>query len=590
MCAAILAAFPCFIAGCASAPSQPPIAASGDYQATIDFLSGWIPEQMRSHQVQGLSIAVVDDQKLVWARGFGYADVKHKVPALPETLYRIGSITKVITAVTVFKLAEDGRIDPDQPLVSLVPEFAVRSRFEHAKPVTPRALLAHHGGMPSDYLRGMWVDRPDSLAELVQDLHEESLASPPETLYKYSNIGYSLLGRAIERVSGESFAAAVRRLLLQPAGMTQTVFALNPLTRPCASKGYRNGQEAHSPNLRDAPAGGLYSTVLDLVRFLSVLFADGRVGGCQVLKPGTVSSLFTPQYPGLAFDFGHQVSPAWMLKGLEVSAGETVAWHNGGAPPFQAHVSLLPARKLGVVVLANSDEAAQIVTEIGVKALQLALKGKTGRDAVTPPPTPQVPTVLSAEKLAEYAGRYVVFGQMTPVRRQGSKLKIFLWGNTFDLIPIGADQFKIQLPLLFGLFSYVLPGMSLQFMTVENIPMAFLQGLPGPMPFVRVRPEPIPAAWRARLGEYQCDTSREEFEFRQMALEVKDGILTANLVLASKVEKGRVTETRIALKPLSDTEAVISGLGNGEGGTLRVLDTAGGGVLLYSGFRFIRKR
>ena len=192
----IVLGFSCvlLLSGCAGTPPRPTNIASGDYVPAKQYLSAVIKQDMAKHDVKGLSIALIDDQKVVWVEGFGYADVANQVPATADTVYRIGSISKVLTATEIMRLAEQGKVDLDKAVTAYVPEFSIQNRFADSKPITLRALLAHHSGLPSDVLKGMWVDHPVSLTEYIMALHEESLASPPQLLYKG---GSPVRGRAM---------------------------------------------------------------------------------------------------------------------------------------------------------------------------------------------------------------------------------------------------------------------------------------------------------------------------------------------------------------------------------------------------------
>src|SRR6266571_31381 len=247
------------LTACSSAPRHPDRIAPGDYGYARADLAWMVRKAMGRYGVKGISLAVVDDQQIVMAEAFGQADAARDIPATAETLYRVGSISKLFTALEVVRLAEQGRIDLDHDIAEYVPRFAVRSRFDE-RPITPRALLAHHGGLPSDLLRGMWVERSHSLAELVEDLHEESLASLPQTEFKYSNIGYSVLGRAVEVALGKPFADGMRDEILLPIGMSRSSFEPLPGLASETSKGYRGGVEVPPYGLRDAPAGSLLSS------------------------------------------------------------------------------------------------------------------------------------------------------------------------------------------------------------------------------------------------------------------------------------------------------------------------------------------
>jgi CubicO group peptidase (beta-lactamase class C family) len=577
--------FPFLFYGCSSLPSHfhP---AKGDYASVKKHLAEFIQKEMNKNQVQGLSIALVDDQTVVWAQGFGFADKAKKLAATPETIYRIGSISKSVTATAIMKLVEEGKLDLDKPIAEYIPDFSIHSRFGPSKPITTRSLLAHHAGLPTEYSNAMWVEHPVSLAQLVKDLQSDYLASPPQALYKYSNFGYSLLGRELELITKKDFETALQEMLLKPLGMAASTYAWPGSNAPSNySKGYRNGQEAYISNLRDNSAGSMCSNVLDMSRFLKFIFSQGNVAGKQVLKAETMQQLLTPQYPGLELDFGHELSLAWMLTGYTVTENERVAWHDGGYPPFHAHLSFLPDQRLGVVILANSQ--AKSIDAIGIKALQLAYEAKTGKPVIEPAPGFK-PQTATPEELEHDAGNYLMMGQKISVRRQGGILKTSLWSHDLDLIPVEKNQFVPQFPFLWGLFAFPLPY-QLEFKTVQGIELLQLKGLPGRFVFEKIQPKAIPGTWQKRLGAYECINNREDLVYESFTLEIEDQVLTAKTIQSNRLSGTHNLPSKIVLQPFSDTEAVAIGLGEGEGETLGVYSDQGQEELFYSGFRFRRK-
>ena len=144
------------LTGCTSAPQRPETINKGDYQYLQDYLTWSILKEMGKHDVKGLSIAVIDGQKTVWKKGFGLADEESNLPASSKTVYRIGSISKVITATQIMLMHQSGKISIDDNVINYITDFSVESRFKNTKPITLRALLSHHSGLPSDILAGMW--------------------------------------------------------------------------------------------------------------------------------------------------------------------------------------------------------------------------------------------------------------------------------------------------------------------------------------------------------------------------------------------------------------------------------------------------
>lgn len=180
-------------------------AATPDYSAVTGELSQQVQAAVDEAGITGLSVALVDDQRLVWAEGFGYADKENGIAATPETIYGVASVSKLFTAAAIMQLADQGKLAIDQPVQRYVPAFSINSRFPDAGPITPHTLMDHHSGLPSDITNGMvtYGDNQDVLTRsefhnLVDEINQTYVTDPPNTAFSYSNLGYSLLGRAVE--------------------------------------------------------------------------------------------------------------------------------------------------------------------------------------------------------------------------------------------------------------------------------------------------------------------------------------------------------------------------------------------------------
>ncbi|MDH4133844.1 MAG: beta-lactamase family protein, partial [Gammaproteobacteria bacterium] len=386
-------------------PPRRPESIAGDWDYLKAHMQWFIRRNMRKAGVPGLSIALVDDQKLVWAEGFGYADRALRAPATAETLYQIGSITKVLNAIAILQQAEAGRIDLDRPFSDYLPQFSMQTRWPDAAPITARALLCHHAGLPTYYLKGFFSD--DSLETLLAQLKDEHFSYEPHTVFNYSNIGSNLLGLALARITGLSYEEALTKNLLAPLGMLHTAFHTESRS---LARGYVYDRAVDPTPIRDLPAGGLYSNVIDLSRFIRFVFADGSIDGRTVLGAETLHASLVPQYPDLPLDFGQRFGLGWMLSGLPIKGGGRQAWHNGGTKAFLSQMALLPDKKLGVVVIANADCAGNVVYEAAEEALKLALEV---RDGITQPPKVLAPEIsLPRETLAGYVGDYSLMGSL----------------------------------------------------------------------------------------------------------------------------------------------------------------------------------
>ncbi|MEQ1530478.1 MAG: serine hydrolase domain-containing protein, partial [Methylococcales bacterium] len=277
------------LTGCAaSPPTKPEAMQRNDYSYLKTYLTWLIEQEMSAQGVEGLSIAVVDDQQIVWAKGFGHADAVNHVAATPETVYRVGSISKLFTDTLVMQLAEQGKLDIDKPLQTYLPDFSIKTRFADAGAITPRNMMTHHSGLPSDVGNGMWTKTPAPFNQLAAQLKDEYVAYPPNTIWSYSNLGVTLLGTMLEQITGTEFRAYADQQLLKPLGMTNAAFSLG-IAGKLASKAYKNHEEKTEVPLRDTPAGGLNANVLDMSRFIEMVLADGKSHGRQILKPETLT-------------------------------------------------------------------------------------------------------------------------------------------------------------------------------------------------------------------------------------------------------------------------------------------------------------
>ncbi len=216
-----------------------------DYSSITGELSKLIQSVVDSNGITGLSVALVDDQEMVWAEGFGFADKENGVRATPETVYGVASISKLFTATAIMQLAEIGKLDIDQPLQTYIPKFSINSRFTGSSPITPRNVMTHHSGLPSDLLNGLVAtgDNEASLIEsafdeLVQQIDTAYVGNPPDTPFSYSNLGYGLLGHAVAQSSGQNLIEYVDEAVLRPLGMKSSSLTITPEIEQLRSKEY----------------------------------------------------------------------------------------------------------------------------------------------------------------------------------------------------------------------------------------------------------------------------------------------------------------------------------------------------------------
>ena len=570
------------LSACSTAPSQPASPVRGDYEYTKQYISWLLQKEMRKHQVEGVSIALVDDQTVVWAQGYGYADVARKIPASAATVYRVGSVSKLFTVTAAMQLAEQGKVDIDRPLQTYLPKFAIKTRFEQGGAITPRTLMTHHAGLPADLLKGFWTDTP--FTQVVDQLRDEYAAYPPNTVFSYSNDGMTLLGHMVQEVSGKDFVAYVDDALLRPLGMAHASFALRSDIQPLLAQGYKDGKAAKLESLRDLPAGNLYASVADLSRFMQMVFADGRAREVRILKPETLVEILRPQNADVPLDLDMRIGLGWLLGGYNLNYAGKVASHAGATQIFHTQLITLPEHKLGVVVAANSASARSVVDKIAVAALKLALEAKTGIAplAQAPPPAHVVPLTDVAHE--QYPGLYATVLGLVSITVEGEHLRAQVLGKTLRLVPYAEGSFGLQyrllgfIPLSLGELDQV--RITRKTVAGREIIAAHYQGqdlLVG----VKVEPRPMTEEWRKRLGDYELVDLREgDIQISDIRLVEENSLL----ILEYKTPEYSKQTLRTALAVVSDTEAVVLGLGQGAGGTIRVVNSAGEERVRVSGF------
>ena len=271
-----------------------------DYAPAIAMLTRFIERDIADKELPALSIALVDDQQIVWSKGFGVAKPKDKTPVTDETVYRVGSVSKLFTDIAIMQLVEQGKLDLDAPVTRYLPDFHPRNAF--GKAITLRQLMSHRSGLVREPPVGNYFDPTEpSLARTIASLNDTELVYPPESHTKYSNAAIATVGYVLERMQGEPFPKYLKRVVLDPLGLARSSLEPTPEVTKNLAKAYMwaiDGRTFEAPTFQMGigPSGSLYTTVTDLGRFMSALFAGGRGLNGQVLTPSTIEQMWTPQY------------------------------------------------------------------------------------------------------------------------------------------------------------------------------------------------------------------------------------------------------------------------------------------------------
>jgi len=442
---------PLLLLACAEAPDEgtPTAGVEGGYVEVAAALSTMIERERAQKDLAAVSIALVDDRGVVWAEGFG--EQESGVPATAETVYRVGSVSKLFTDIAVMQLVERGEIDIDAPVRDYLPDFAPDNRS--GIPITLRQLMSHRSGLIREPPAGNYFDDAGaSLGATVASLAGTPQIYEPETRTKYSNAGIAVVGYTLEVTQSVPFADYVKRAVLDPIGMTSSAFAPEPAIVDDLAEAYMWGFDrglfdAPTFELGMAPAGSMYSTVLDLARFMGVMFRRGEfpdegaeAGGDdtesaqrRLLEAATLEAMWEPQFagPGASARYGLGFA-------VDERFGQRWLGHGGAIYGFSTQLAFLPDSRIGVVVVSAVDGTNTITGRIADAALELMLAARDGEPL---PPVPPGTDPLPPARALALEGSYGTDGDaldldhrngrlfMTPVRG-GATIEIRSRGDT----------------------------------------------------------------------------------------------------------------------------------------------------------------
>ena len=374
-----------------------------------------ISAELQATNTPGASIAIVRGDQVIYAKGFGTSNVETNAPVTPDMLFRLGSTTKMFTAAALVQLAEQGKLKLDEPMgkyaKGLSPKIAT---------LTANQLLSHTAGL-KDQATMFGRHDDDALSETVRALKDDFFLAEPGRIYSYSNPGYWLSGYLIEAVGGKAYADQLHESLFKPLGMQRTT--LRPtmaMTYPLAQ-----GHEGVPPNVihpmadnaGNWPAGSMFSSVLDLSRFVIAFMNGGQLEGKQVLSPSLIATMSAPHasMPG---------SPNKYSYGLMLSnyRGVKLAEHGGSRSGYGSVLRMAPDQRVGIIILVNKSGGS--LEKSLEKASELMLPLTAKNDA-----KPQ-PIAMTEAEMKKYIGKY---GDALEIVLQDGKL-MSKRGSTFTPI------------------------------------------------------------------------------------------------------------------------------------------------------------
>ena len=436
------------VAFCLSTIATIPVSAQdvvedAEVKAQIGLFSAWLEGQLEIRGLPGVAVGVVSDQELVWAKGFGHADIEADVHMQSDTRFRMASHSKLFTATAIMQLREENKLRLDDPVTEYLPWFNFQQASPDDPPVTIEHLLTHSSGMPRE-AGSHWSDLNFPTASEVRELiSERQAAFSPEVRWKYSNLAYTIAGMVVEEVSGLSWADYLQQNIFDPLGMSASSVDTED---PKLATGYGirmpDGSRTVMPFVDArgmAAATGLTSTVEDMARFVSAQFRKGARGDDRLLSTASLREMHRVRMLETTWTSGQGIGFS-----VRRNDGKLTIGHGGGYPGYTTNTTIQLDSKVAVIVLTNTNDSnpGQIARQL------MDTVADAVAEAAAPEPDAEIEWDPSWER---FAGRYRSRNGDSQVLVMNEKLvRMNPWstsiGDPTELEPLGDNLFRMMAP------------------------------------------------------------------------------------------------------------------------------------------------
>jgi CubicO group peptidase (beta-lactamase class C family) len=565
-----------------------------NYSNTIAHMQSWFQTQIDQTNAVGISVALVDDQEVVWAEGFGYANLAEGKPVTTNTVFHIGSVSKTFTSATALQYLDKGTLDLDTAFTNYIPEVSWKARYPSADDITVRDLLAMYSGLPGDLIRGGFLTVPQDVGyqNVTNDLAADYPIYPPQFTWSYCNTAFILMQGIIENLANTGttvrpFTQIADDSLFTPLDMEGTSYIKDkPVISNELAVAYRGTEAMPEEYISLYGTGSMYSRPIDLCRFMAMI---NRAGG-GYLSSNTLEVMTTAQ--GTNTPFAHlyffDTGLGWdMVRHPALNYAGRMCNKNGGTITFSAMMEMLLDHKLGVAVSVSSRSTIPDVSAI--ETLRYALYDKTGIHWPTNEVSLLAPTqTVSAASLEALEGYYANAGGLDHVVADTNALTLTYIGN----LELGGSPVSNLVLRTNGVFvSDDVPVMGYIFTNVAGYDVVQNRiklddtTLINVMHAVRLTNMPvISAAWLARTGQTWFAQNINPYSYLplenttpELKLQVVEGILCA-------VSGGLVADA--VLRPHNDTLAFVEGLTIRGDSSVKVIESGSEEYLLIGGYMF----
>ncbi len=565
----LLIGFACLVTAACSRQQS-----SGDFLATFnaDF-----KKELAGLHVSNASYAVFSHDTIILQDSFSATGAVTD----SDSPFLIGSVTKVFTAVAVMQLYEEGKVDLDKPVKEYVHDFNIRQRFPESAPVTLRAVLTHHAGIPSDIYLDKFSKTPEDFNAILDYLNTQYTCYPAGQIRAYSNLGYALLGIVIEHVSGMKYEEYITRNIFEPLGMDSSGFYFDYESQRQLSAAFdEKGNPRTELPIYDKPAGAIYSTVNDMIRF-GRSFIDGKE---TLLKKSTLEQMYELQNHDNLLDLDHRSAICFSYKNKAYELGRLLE-HGGATLYHRAQLVIAPDAGLASVLLSDSpngkDNAWRLDEQLMVEYCRAAgiYPDRTRNHEKILQLTP-----ISSKNLESFTGTYAMPGLVCRFDWKNNNLSPTINGQNFYLAPHDSNSFVPAKRFLGIMFR----SKKMYFLLEElNGEKHFIQAMPwGGLNIIGTQtvPKPVSEAWQTRTGDYAVANtgSKDLSMIDRMNISVEDGFVILRYGFNPEISFGQ--DASAALDLVNETEAFV--LGYGRGGGESVVFQPDGSSFQFMGLKF----
>jgi len=509
-----------------------------DVAKKLQGFDAYMEQTLKDWNTPGVGVGIVVNDKLVFAKGYGYRDYEQKLPFTPKTMQPIASNSKLFTAVAAGMLVEEGKLTWDKPIRESVPNIQFYNDQLNSN-VTLRDMLSHRTGVTRHDL--IWFKSPFTRKELFERLKYLEPQEPLRTTFLYNNLMFAAVGQIIELKSGKKWEDFVRERIFTPLDMSATNYTIaDMLKQPDYGVPFREKRDSFElykiPYYEDtegvAPAGAVISNIDELSHWLGALMNEGKYNGKQVLPASVVKATLQPAIglpntAGEALGYWEILNPAYGMGRQTASyRGKLLTFHGGDLPGFHSQVSFMPNDKIGVIVLVISDHSAPLYNIISYNiyerllgldqtpwsqrqlAQRLANK-KAGTEARSKAGGDRVPNTKPSHALGDYLAEYEnpAYG-ILKIGLQGDQLQFSFHEFHFPLNHFHYDRFDTPDDEQYGKFS-------VNFRTnpqgdIDNAVISLDQ---AEVVFTR-KPESLEASVLEKLAGVYLTPSKVKFEVR----------------------------------------------------------------------------